>query len=282
MSSSTTLASSQFTFRVTQNNPSGMTLSGTNTYVLGAPDAQTVVIVDPGFHDGAAEHADAVAEVVGDRSVELILVTHHHFDHTGAVETFHERFGAPVRAVDEQWCRQANVLVDNEVISAAGTQIRVVATPGHTSDSVSFYLPEDNTAPHPGGTVLTGDTILGEGTTMLDYPDGTLDDYLQSMNTLGDLEGAGRQVAVLPAHGPTLDSVARTAQDYYDHRMVRVDQLRELIADYPPIPTPVDWESVTVHDLSMQLYPKLPDVVRVPAKKTLAATLEYLMHNTKE
>src|SRR5690625_3728990 len=213
MSSSTTLASSQFTFRVTQNNPSGMTLSGTNTYVLGAPDAQTVVIVDPGFHDGAAEHADAVAEVVGDRSVELILVTHHHFDHTGAVETFHERFGAPVRAVDEQCCRQSNVVLDNEVISSAGAQIRLVATPGHPSDSVSFFLPVDNPAPHPGGTVLTGDTILGEGTTMLDYPDGTLDDYLASLDTLAALEGAGRQVAVLPASGPTLASVARTAAE---------------------------------------------------------------------
>lgn len=282
MSSSTALASSQFTFRVTQNNPSGMTLSGTNTYVLAAPGAQTAVIVDPGFHDGAAEHADAVAQVVGNRSVDLILVTHHHFDHTGAVETFHERFGAPVRAFDEHWCRQAHVLVAPEVISAAGLHIQVVATPGHTSDSVSFYLPDDNAAPHPGGTVLTGDTILGEGTTMLDYPDGTLDEYLQSMSVLADLERTGRQVAVLPAHGPTLDSVAQTSQDYRSHRMARVDQLRELIADYPQIPTPVDWESVTVHDLSMQLYPKLPDVVRMPAKKTLAATLEYLLDNPKE
>ena len=275
MSSSTTLASSQLTFRVTQDNPSGMTLSGTNTYVIAAAEADSVVIVDPGFHAGAAEHADAVASIVGDRSVELILITHHHHDHTGAVDTFHERFGAPVRAVAEDWCRQASVLIGNEVISAAGTQIHVVATPGHTSDSVSFFLPADDATPHPGGTVLTGDTILGEGTTMLDY-------YLASMKTLGDLEGAGRQVAVLPAHGPTLDSVAHTAQDYSEHRMARVDQLREMIAEFPPIPTPVDWESVTVHDLSMQLYPKLPDVVRVPAKKTLAATLEYLLHNPKE
>lgn len=282
MSSSSTLASSQLTTRVTQNNPSGMTLRGTNTYVLAAPGAQTAVIVDPGFHDGAADHADAVAAVVGDRTVELILVTHHHSDHTGAVATFHERFDAPVRAFDPHWCRQANVLVANEVISAAGLYIHVVATPGHTSDSASFYLPDDDAAPHPGGTVLTGDTILGEGTTMLDYPDGTLDDYLHSMKKLAELEGSGRQVAVLPAHGPTLESVARTAEDYTSHRMVRVDQLRELIADYPPLMTPVDWESVTVHDLSMQLYPKLPDVVRVPANKTLAATLDYLIHNPKE
>lgn len=259
-----------------------MTLGGTNTYVLAAPDSETVVIVDPGFHDGATAHADAVANVLGDRRVELILVTHHHLDHTGAVDTFAERFTAPVRAVDEHWCLQANPLVADEMIAAGGLQIRVIATPGHTSDSVCFFLPEDHAAPHPGGTVLTGDTILGEGTTMLDYPDGTLEDYLDSMATLAGLEESGRQVAVLPAHGPTLESVARTAKDYRDHRMVRVDQLRELTADEPPILSPVDWESVVVHDLSMQLYPKLPDMVRGPAKKTLAATLEYLVHNPKE
>lgn len=259
-----------------------MTLGGTNTYVLAAPGSDTAVIVDPGFDQGAAEHADTVANVLGDRTVELILVTHHHFDHTGAVDTFYDRFGAPVRALDDQWCRDAHVLVADEVIVAAGMQIRVVATAGHTSDSVSFFLPDDNAVPHPGGTVLTGDTILGEGTTMLDYPDGTLDDYLQSMTTLAGLEHSGHQVAVLPAHGPTLDSVARTAEEYRNHRLVRVDQLAEMVADYPPIISPVDWESVTVHDLSLQLYPELPDMVRGPAKKTLAATLDYLIRNLKE
>lgn len=282
MSSSTITASSQFTTRITQHNPSGMTLSGTNTYVLAAPDADTVMLVDPGFGAGAAVHADAVAQVVADRSVELILITHHHGDHTGAVAEFVTRFNAPVRAVSPEWCRNAPALVPGEIITGAGTRVHVVGTPGHTSDSVSFFLPDDDAAPHPGGTVLTGDTILGEGTTMLDYPDGTLADYLASMDTLASLEGAGRQVAVLPAHGPTLDSVARAAATYRTHRMERVAQLRDMIADAHPIITPVDWESVLVHDLSMRLYPKLPDMVRGPAKKTLAATLDYLLANPKD
>lgn len=282
MSSSTSVASSQFTIRITQDNPSGMTLSGTNTYVIAAPGADTAVVVDPGYASGADAHAEAVAEALGERTVELMLITHHHMDHTGAIDTFNKRFNAPVRAVQQQWTYDAAPLVVGEVIHAAGTQIRVVGTPGHTSDSVSFFLPEDTDVPHPGGTVLTGDTILGEGTTMLDYPDGTLDDYLTSLDTLAALEGAGRQVAVLPAHGPTLASVARTAEEYRAHRLERVEQLRELIQDVPPIITPVDWESVLVHDLSMQLYPKLPDMVRGPAKKTLAATLDYLLHNDKE
>ncbi len=259
-----------------------MTLSGTNTYVIASPGSETAVVVDPGLAEGADAHAEAVAEVLDGSAVELILITHHHLDHTGAVETFRKRFGAPVRAVQDQWSHDAATLLAHEVIHAAGTQIRVVATPGHTSDSVSFYLPDDNAAPHPGGTVLTGDTILGEGTTMLDYPDGTLEDYLRSLAALAGLEADGRQVAVLPAHGPTLASVARTAEEYRAHRLERVDQLRELIHDLPPIITPVDWESVVVHDLSLHLYPKLPDMVRGPAKKTLAATLDYLLRNQKD
>lgn len=282
MSSTSTLASSQFTSRITQDNPSGMTLAGTNTYVIAAPGSQSAVIVDPGQSNDADQHAAAVSEALDGRSVELILITHHHLDHTGALEAFISRFDAPVRAVAPQWCRDALPLIAGEVITAAGTIIQVLGTPGHTSDSVSFFLPEDNAAPHPGGTVLTGDTILGEGTTMLDYPDGTLDDYLRSLESLAELEGAGRQVTVLPAHGPTLDSVAHIAQEYREHRLGRVAQLRTMIQALPPILTPVDWESVVVHDLSMQLYPQLPDVVRGPATKTLAATLDYLLRNTKD
>lgn len=259
-----------------------MTLSGTNTYVIAAPGADTAVIVDPGYATGATAHADAVSRVLDGRRVDAILITHHHLDHTGALPAFIERFDAPVRAADEHWCRNALPLIDGEVLTGGGTRIRVVATPGHTSDSVSFFVPDDDAAPHPGGTVLTGDTILGEGTTMLDYPDGTLTDYLESLGALAELEGAGRQVAVLPAHGPTLDSVARTAEEYRSHRLERVTQVRELIRDLPPILTPVDWESVVVRDLSMRLYPSLPDVVRGPAMKTLAATLDYLLTNPKD
>src|SRR5690625_3911353 len=211
-----------------------------------------------------------------------MLIPHHHMDHTGAIDTFNKRFNAPVRAVQQQWTYDAAPLVVGEVIHAAGTQIRVVGTPGHTSDSVSFFLPEDTDVPHPGGTVLTGDTILGEGTTMLDYPDGTLDDYLRSLESLAELEGAGRQVTVLPAHGPTLDSVAHIAQEHREHRLGRVAPPRTMIQDLAPMLTPVDWESVVVHDLSMQLYPLLPDVVRGPATKTLAATLDYLLRNAKD
>src|SRR5690625_3754283 len=117
---------------------------------------------------------------------------------------------------------------------------------------------------------------------MLDYPDGTLDDYLRSLESLAELAGAGRQVTVLPAHGPTLDSVAHIAQQYRDHRLGRVAQLRTMSQALRPVLAAGDGASVGVHGISTQLYPQLPDVVRGPATKTLAATLDYLLRNTQD
>ncbi|HUO37088.1 MAG TPA: MBL fold metallo-hydrolase, partial [Mycobacterium sp.] len=140
-------------------NPGPLTLEGTNTWVLAGPRSEEVVIVDPGPQDD--EHMRRVA-AVGD--VALVLISHRHGDHTGAVEALHSLTGAPVRAVDPEYLRgDAMPLTDGAVIDAAGLRITVLATPGHTADSVSFVL-ED--------AVLTADTVLGRGTTVIDHTDG--------------------------------------------------------------------------------------------------------------
>ena len=166
-------------------NPGPMSLDGTNSYLIGAPGAAGRVAVDPGPLD--EPHLQALA---GDGPVELILITHRHADHTAAAARFSELTGAPVRAADPAHCHGAPPLQDGETIQAAGVEIRVLATPGHTSDSLCFHLPQDG----PHGSVLTGDTILGSGTTVLDYPDGTLRDYLESLDRLERL-GSGHGAA---------------------------------------------------------------------------------------
>src|SRR5690554_1933761 len=104
-------------------NPGPMTLEGTNSYALGAPGSTGHVIVDPGPND--AGHLTAIAAL----QPELILITHHHSDHTEASVELHRSTGAPVRAVDPAYCHGGDPLVDGEVISAAGVSIRVLATP---------------------------------------------------------------------------------------------------------------------------------------------------------
>ncbi len=96
--------------------------------------------------------------------------------------------GSPVRAREEKWCRDAPRLTDREVIEAAGLRITVLTTPGHTAtrsaSSSSISQPPDpaSTGTEParviGRAMVTGDTVLGSGTTVLDPTDGTLRDYM--------------------------------------------------------------------------------------------------------
>jgi glyoxylase-like metal-dependent hydrolase (beta-lactamase superfamily II) len=237
-------------------NPGPMSLDGTNSYVLRAPGSHSAVVVDPGPLDEA--HLQALAEA-GD--VELILVTHRHADHTEGSALLRELTGAPVRAADPLHCHGGGEpLRDGELIDAAGVEIRVLATPGHTSDSVCFHLPEDG----PHGSVLTGDTVLGRGTTMLDYPDGKLADYLASLDRL---EALG-QAAVLPAHGPALPSIEAIARAYRDHRNDRLAQIRAALVRLG--------SAAGVREVTDAVYTDVGPSVRRAAEMSVAAQLDYL------
>ena len=168
-------AVSPFATLVRAPNPGPMTLDGTNSYVLRAPGSAGVVVVDPGPSD--AEHLERLA---GLGPLELLLLTHHHADHSAGLVEFARRLGAPARAVDPAFSLDAPPLTDGEVIEAAGLELRVMTTPGHTADSVSFVLSDDG----DHGSVLTGDTILGRGTTIIEDPDGALGPYLDSLARL--------------------------------------------------------------------------------------------------
>ena len=152
------------------------------------------------------------------------------------------------------------MLQSGETIAAGGTEIRVVSTPGHTSDSVCFHLPLDG----PAGSVLTGDTILGRGTTVLDHPDGTLADYLASLDRLERLGPA----TVLPAHGPVLPALDAVVRAYRDHRLDRLAQIRTALAGLGP--------DAAVAEVTSVVYADVDPSVRRAAENSVAAQLEYL------
>jgi glyoxylase-like metal-dependent hydrolase (beta-lactamase superfamily II) len=170
-----------------------------------------------------------------------------------------------VRAADPVHCHAGSPLQDGEVLQAAGVEIRVLATPGHTSDSVSFHLPDDG----PTGSVLTGDTILGQGTTVLEYPDGTLGDYLGSLDRLERLGPA----TVLPAHGPVLPALDTVARAYRDHRQERLAQIRAALELLGRDARP---EAVT--DI---VYADVGPAVRRAAELSVAAQLAYLRSRSR-
>src|SRR5918992_3248777 len=140
-------------------NPSPMTLDGTNTWVLRAPGEERCVVVDPGEEDDVH-----LRRVAAQGPVALVLLTHRHHDHAGGARRFAELTGAPVRALDPSLVLGSEALADGDVVVAAGIELRVVGTPGHTTDSLSFLLTGPDTGPDSGPAVLTGDTILGRGT----------------------------------------------------------------------------------------------------------------------
>ncbi|HEY5853434.1 MAG TPA: MBL fold metallo-hydrolase [Aldersonia sp.] len=234
------------------DNPGPMTLDGTNTWILRAPGSDECVVVDPGPKD--KKHLKAVAGV---GPVALTLLTHRHADHTGGLKRHVKRTGSPSRALDENFLHGDTVpLVDGEVIEAAGLRIQVLHTPGHTADSVSFVLDD---------AVLTGDTILGRGTTVIDVRDGTLVDYLASLHRLIEV-GQGRRL--LPAHGPDHDDAAAVARRYLAHREERLDQIRGALEVLGPDAKPMKVVKHVYSDVDPKLWPA--------AKQSVKAQLEYL------
>lgn len=238
---------------VRANNPSPMTLTGTNTYVVTSGEASCVV--DPGPND--AQHLDAVVEAAG--TIGLILSTHRHADHTAAVDALVERTGAPARAISPDWCRGAEPLHNGEAIELGDTTLRILATPGHTSDSMSVLVPEAH-------AILTGDTVLGGSTTVLEYPDGTLRDYLASLDTLEKL-GTSR---ILPGHGEELPDGAGAMAALREHRLHRLGEIRDALAQLGEAPR-VD--EALVERVASIIY---PDVAAHAARLSVAAQLDYL------
>jgi glyoxylase-like metal-dependent hydrolase (beta-lactamase superfamily II) len=238
---------------VLAENPSGMTLDGTNSWVLRAPGQRGCVVVDPGPDD--ARHLDRLAE---QGPVELILLTHHHLDHSEGARAFAERTGAPVRALDPQLCLGAEGLRAGEAVGAGGLDIRVEATPGHTTDSLCFVVDGDN-------GVLTGDTVLGRGTTVLGDHHGALGQYLSSLDRLAALPSG---MTLLPGHGPDLPDAPQTARDYLAHREQRLEQVREALRRLGDGATPRQVVEVVYTDVDESLWPA--------ADISVAAQLEYL------
>ena len=236
-------------------NPGPMTLDGTNTWVLLEPGATEAVVIDPGPLDEG--HLRAVVAAVESRGARVAqtLLTHGHADHAEGAGRFAELTGAPTRAIG----RGHDDLADGIDLRVGGLELRVVATPGHTSDSVSFALPGDH-------ALLTGDTVLGRGTTVVAHPDGELAAYLESLERIAQLTGDGEVTAILPGHGPVVPDAAALVAYYRTHRAERLEQVRQAVAD----------GASGVQQVVERVYADVPREVWRAAALSVAAQLDYL------
>ncbi|MBO0841549.1 MAG: MBL fold metallo-hydrolase [Nocardioides sp.] len=245
---------------VLAGNPGIMTLDGTNTWILRENDFGRSVVVDPGPLDD--NHLHAVADIAGD--VQAVLLTHGHLDHSEGARAFAERVGCGVRALDPAQRLGSEGLGDGDVVAVGDLEVHVVSTPGHTSDSLSFWLPADE-------AVLTGDTVLGRGTTVVAHPDGQLGAYLDSLDRLHALASEHGVGAVWPGHGPVIDNALGALEYYIAHRRERLEQVEAAVASLATAPADADPRAVVEI-----VYADVDRVLWGAAELSVRAQLAYL------
>lgn len=187
--------------RVLAPNPGPFTLEGTNTWVIGEGPS---VVVDPGPDDpGHILRVLDEAEPLG-----AIVLTHRHEDHAPGAVRLGEASGAPVYAFRPEGDERK--LEDGVIVEAGSVRLRAVHTPGHSSDHVCYLLESER-------ILFSGDTLLGQGTSVVDPPDGDMASYVRSLRKLRDLEPA----TVYPGHGPPILTPVGRLDYYIRHREER-------------------------------------------------------------
>jgi glyoxylase-like metal-dependent hydrolase (beta-lactamase superfamily II) len=256
--------------RVTAPNAGPYTFKGTNSFILGST---TVAVVDPGPLDDT--HLRALLTAIGGRTVEAILLTHTHKDHSALAPRLRAETGAPLwfggphrpsrapRPLEQDWVRGQSdyglepdrTIDDGETLTLGGIAIEAIATPGHCSNHLCFGFP---------GTpwLLSGDHVMGWNSTLVPVPDGSMADYLDSLD---------RVIALpyrhyLPAHGGPIMDGPGYARALRQHRELRNDQIVRA----------VNAGARSVGAVVRAVYPKLPVTLIPAARMTTQAHIEYL------
>jgi hydroxyacylglutathione hydrolase len=228
-----------------------MTLTGTNTYLIG-DGAGNLAVVDPG-PDDLPQHLDAVlgrARALG--RITTVIVTHRHLDHLPAATPLCRETGALIVGHPDLPGVQ-RPLADGD---AAFGDLVALHTFGHTRDSVSLWGASD-------GTLFTGDLVLGTGTAVLDEARGALTDYMASLERLLALEPR----TIYPGHGPIVADGLAKLTEYRNHRRMRVQQVLDALAARGPS---------TPDELAAAIYTEVPAHLLPMAARNVRANLEML------
>jgi glyoxylase-like metal-dependent hydrolase (beta-lactamase superfamily II) len=254
--------------RVTAPNASAYTFTGTNSFLLGH---ERLAVVDPGPDDPA--HMAALARAIGGRPVDSIILTHTHRDHSALAPRLAQamdapmwfggrhRLSRPLRRFERNPIRRScdwdlvpdRTLVDGEAILAGDIAATVHTTPGHCANHLAFAI---------GDTLLSGDHVMGWNSTLVSVPDGSMADYFASLDKVIALP----QRLYLPAHGGPIADGPAYATALRTHRQMRNDQVIAAVkAGANRIPAIV-----------AAIYPDQPLPVRLAARMTITAHVEYL------
>ncbi len=252
------------------DNPGPLTLDGTRTWMLGA---ERPVVVDPGpAGPGRVERLTEAVRAAAPGPPEAVCLTHAHPDHAGCAEEVALGLGVPLVASAETLRRlgaqrpgsergdgpgSARALADGDRVPVDGgrSHLEAVETPGHSGDHLSFLW-------LPSRALLTGDLVLGEGSSLIVYPDGDVGAYLTSLTRLLAL----RPSRLLPGHGPPVEDAMGRLAEYRRHRLDRDRQVREALGA----------GATSMEELRTRVYGDLEPDLRRPAELSLLAHLAHL------
>jgi glyoxylase-like metal-dependent hydrolase (beta-lactamase superfamily II) len=226
-------------------NPSAYTLDGTRTYVI-----DERIVVDPG--PDIDSHVEQI--LLKATRLEAILITHRHADHAPAATHLRRRSGAPVYAPRHVIEHVDVELHDDVTLDVGGRSIRVLHTPGHTAEHVCFFTAERE--------LFTGDTILGEGTTVIFPPDGHMGSYMKTLHKLSALEPR----IIYPGHGRPREDAAALINGYIAHRQLREEQIAAALGAGASSP----------EELRRAIYTELDPRLEEAAVLQLEAHLEHM------
>ncbi len=263
--------------RVIAPNPSPMTFTGTNTYLVGRRE---VAVIDPGPAD--PRHLAAIEAALDEGArITHVLVTHSHVDHSPLARELARRWQAPVLAtgptghgmsprmralaaegrlgggegLDHDFAPD-RALADGEGIESAEWRIETVATPGHMSNHAAFAL-----AGEADGILFTGDHVMGWATTLVSPPDGDLTAFMASLERLLERE----ERMYLPGHGGPVRETERLVRHIIDHRRMRERQILEALAAGP----------ASAAELARRIYTDVdPRLLPMAARNVLAHLLD--------
>jgi glyoxylase-like metal-dependent hydrolase (beta-lactamase superfamily II) len=231
----------------------------TNCVLIGHDDG--LIVVDPA--SPYEEEQARLLETVQERgAVRAIWLTHHHLDHVGGVEALRASLDVPVRAHPATAKRLEGVIAIDEPLFEGdyedlghGLVLDALHTPGHARGHLAFRDRERR-------TVVAGDLVAGQGTIVIDPPEGDMADYLTTLARLV-VDGLG---AVIPAHGPHADDGEAKILELIAHREAREKQILETLAAQPG-------RRARSLDLAATIYPQVPTMFHPLAARQILAHL---------
>lgn len=206
-----------------------------NIYLL--VNGKNAVLVD-GCYDHGQSRA-LISEHLKGLTLTDILVTHFHPDHAESAARIRKETGATLWAHPYEvsvggYVRREEIdreLSDGlDILTGAGIPVRAVGTPGHTMGHTCFYLEES-------GTLFTGDHVIGEGTSWVGPPHGSIAHYMESLKKIRALHLTN----IRGGHGPLVSAPHGKVDEYYEHRLMRERQiLKALESGASTVPDLVD------------------------------------------